>query len=57
MSENENEIVPRRDPREDRAKPIECPMCKHKFWHKLGEKLKEAGESVGNAIGEAKFGS
>lgn len=46
----------RRDPRDERAKEVECPKCGHKFWHKVKEKLKEAGESIGNAIGEAKFG-
>lgn len=46
---------PRRDPRDERAKEVECPKCGHK-WHRVKEKLKEAGESIGNAIGEAKFG-
>lgn len=35
---------------------VECPKCKHKFWHKIKEGAKEALEGLGNAIGEAKFG-
>lgn len=44
------------------AKPIEveCPKCKHTFFHKLGHAIKhgaeKVAEGVGTAIGEAKFG-
>lgn len=45
--------------KEDKVE-VECPVCKHKFWHDLKEKLKKGGSEVlndvGEAIGEAEFG-
>lgn len=41
---------------EEKKVEVECPKCKHKFWHVVKEKLKEAGELLGEAIGEAEFG-
>jgi hypothetical protein len=35
---------------------VECPKCKHHFFHKIGDALKGAVESAGNAIGDAAFG-
>jgi hypothetical protein len=25
---------------------VECPACKHKFWHKVGHALKEVGTAA-----------
>jgi hypothetical protein len=35
---------------------VQCPACKHKFWHKIGKALGEIADGVGNVIGESKFG-
>ena len=46
--------------KEEEQVEVECPKCKHKFWHDLKDKLKKDGNEIlngiGDAIGEDKFG-